>query len=450
MRKVFDKTLFSVSDENGKINLFAISLPLFLQLITMNLLNTINTAILSNYDTELVTAINASAPIALFVQSVALVASAGLNIVLSHALGKNDRQAIENVGFTAALFSFLFALALSGVCIALRTPLMKLMSLEGRTLEMAKDYFVSQLVTTVIFSSVTLCISGILRCYGKVTFVVLITVGMSALSAVNMLLFVHTSLGSHFSMITNCIINNVLVMGLQLVLMIIVLKCKKLPFGRKPNKELLKRMLRVGFPASISTISYNLSTFITTAIVSMLSPVYINVKLYCSLIFNFVWYFGNSIGQSGGVLVGRIVGAENYDKAKRMHTLYLICVVTLDALLATAAFLLRKPLFGLFDKTDEHMAIITPIFALDILVEIGRAFNHINQYSLNGAGDVRYTTIVSVISCWACAVAASYLFAIVLDWGLIGIWLAFILDEWTRAVLYSVRWASGKWRRQKV
>ena len=40
----------------------------------------------------------------------------------------------------------------------------------------------------------------------------------------------------------------------------------------------------------------------------------------------------------------------------------------------------------------------------------------------------------------------SYIFVVVLDWALIGIWLAMIIDELFKAVVYLRRWRVGKWQ----
>ena len=40
----------------------------------------------------------------------------------------------------------------------------------------------------------------------------------------------------------------------------------------------------------------------------------------------------------------------------------------------------------------------------------------------------------------------SYIFVVVLDWSLIGVWLAMIIDELFKAVVYLRRWRVGKWQ----
>ena len=40
----------------------------------------------------------------------------------------------------------------------------------------------------------------------------------------------------------------------------------------------------------------------------------------------------------------------------------------------------------------------------------------------------------------------SYIFVVVLEWSLIGVWLAMIIDELFKAVVYLRRWRVGKWQ----
>jgi hypothetical protein len=73
--------------------------------------------------------------------------------------------------------------------------------------------------------------------------------------------------------------------------------------------------------------------------------------------------------------------------------------------------------------------------------------NHIGENGLNATGDVRFTTIVSILSCWGCSVGLSALFVYLFKWDLYGIWIAFAIDELFRGIIYYIRWRRGKWRK---
>lgn len=87
---------------------------------------------------------------------------------------------------------------------------------------------------------------------------------------------------------------------------------------------------------------------------------------------------------------------------------------------------------------------------LDILIEIGRGFNHIEENSLRGAGDVVDPMTVSMISCWSMSILFSYILGILLGFWLLGCWIAFAMDEFFRETAYLIRWRSRKWTKKTI
>ena len=82
------------------------------------------------------------------------------------------------------------------------------------------------------------------------------------------------------------------------------------------------------------------------------------------------------------------------------------------------------------------MQIASTVVVIDLFVEIGRALNNTLSGALQATGDVMYQLV---------SVALSYLFGIVLGYGLNGIWVAFALDEAVRGLILLHRWNSKKW-----
>lgn len=50
-----------------------------------------------------------------------------------------------------------------------------------------------------------------------------------------------------------------------------------------------------------------------------------------------------------------------------------------------------------------------------------------------------------MISMWGIGLPLAYLFGIHLGFGLAGIWISFIADEWVRGILMYRRWRSRIW-----
>ena len=69
---------------------------------------------------------------------------------------------------------------------------------------------------------------------------------------------------------------------------------------------------------------------------------------------------------------------------------------------------------------------------------------------MRAAGDVKFPTYLGMASMWGVSVLLGYLFGIVFDFGLVGIWIAMALDEIVRGVVVYIRWKRGTWRGKRI
>lgn len=51
---------------------------------------------------------------------------------------------------------------------------------------------------------------------------------------------------------------------------------------------------------------------------------------------------------------------------------------------------------------------------------------------------------------WIIATFLAYIFGIGLGWGIAGVWIAMMLDECIRAVIFYIRWKKGTWRNKAL
>ena len=65
--------------------------------------------------------------------------------------------------------------------------------------------------------------------------------------------------------------------------------------------------------------------------------------------------------------------------------------------------------------------------------------------ALRAAGDARYPVAVGAVSMAVVLAGGSWFFGVQLGWGLPGIWLAYVLDEWLRGLLMWRRWLTQGW-----
>ena len=85
------------------------------------------------------------------------------------------------------------------------------------------------------------------------------------------------------------------------------------------------------------------------------------------------------------------------------------------------------------------------VLVIDTVLEIGRPINIFATNALRAAGDVNYPFYVGLVVMWTVAVGGGYLFGVHWGWGLCGMWVAFLLDENIRGIIFVRRWYSMKW-----
>ena len=163
-----------------------------------------------------------------------------------------------------------------------------------------------------------------------------------------------------------------------------------------------------------------------------------------------MYVVGMSLGLSTAILTGWMTGAKEYDKAYRLNQQVLRLAVSLNIVLSVLLLLFHRPILGLFTRNQEIIKMAGSVLFIDIFVEIGRAFNHVEDNSLRGAGDVMFPMVVSIISCWLISILFSYILGIGLGLGLAGCWVAFMLDELFRGFSFWKRFRTKKWMEKKV
>ena len=184
--------------------------------------------------------------------------------------------------------------------------------------------------------------------------------------------------------------------------------------------------------------------------VNMMGTYVVTTRMYTVMIANCIYLLISAVSQAGQVTVGYLVGARDLDGADRCtwRIVRVFCPLTVG--ISALVFLAGRPILGLLSGDERVIALGCSVLLVEIFLEIGRSFNIVLVRSLQAAGDVKFPTLIGIASEWIVAVGLGYLFGIVLDWGLVGMWAAFAIDENLRGLIFIIRWKQGKWRSMKT
>ncbi len=449
----YDKSLSTVETPQGTLSLSKIFFPLLIEMLLLNTMGTINTLMLSHYSDDAVAAVGAATQLLGMILTFYTVISTGASIVINHNLGAGNQKSASDAAFASIVSCGIISLIM-GTCLSMAArPILGLMHLEPHVLDYAVTYFQIAMQFS-FFQAITSSISGIFRSYGKPKVSVTVSISMNAFVALLDYLIIFRPIELPLKGVSGIAIAYVLSEAFGLIMILCFLW--KIPLGlgfhNKNWKTLtvVRDILRVGIPGGISSISYNLSQVVSTSIIAILGTAAISTKIYVSNIVFYVYVFGMTLGISASLLIGWMVGAGKYEQAYRLNLQSLKITISANITLSILIFLLAEPLLSCFTSDPAIISMGKTLMFIDIFVEIGRGFNHIEENSLRGAGDVIYPMIVSLISCWTMSILFSYLLGIRFSLGLAGCWIAFGMDEFFRGIAYFLRWHSRKWTTKTV
>lgn len=451
--KWFDSEITCIDTAEGRLTLKGLFIPMFIEQLLMNMMGTVNTLVLGHYADEAVAAVGAANQVMGLIYTFYAVVSGGASIVISHRLGAGDNKGAEKTAFSAFIVGTGISILCSGIMAALAVPVITMLNLEGSVLQMAVGYF-RICVGFSFLQGIISVLSAVLRSYGHPKEAVTVSLLMNVMNAVLNILIVYRPIeiplhGTEGIAIAN-VISHVIGVGFIAYYFLRSGISHSMWFRDWKALACVKEILHVGLPGGIGSLSYAMSQVVSTSILAVLGTIALSTKVYISSVVFYVSVVGYSLGVSAAILIGWMVGAGEIEKAYRLNKQVLRIAVGVNLILSVLVFLFYRFLIGLFTDNQAIIEMAQWILFIDIFVEIGRAFNHVEENSLRGAGDVIYPMVIAMVSCWMLSILFSYILGIKCQLGLYGCWIAFMMDELFRGIMLWRRFSSKKWVGKKV
>lgn len=447
-RKFLDKSLFTLEDNFGKLNLFKLAIPQFLDLFLINFLSIISTVVINVISDKSAVAVDGAGKVFNIISTVTAIVNTGSGIMLSIYMGKNDVDSVKKLCFVNFVLTTIIGVTLNLILLIFAEPIYAMINLDGEKLTQAIKYSRIRCMFLVL-GSLSSCMNTVMRCYGdsKPTFFSGI---LSAVISTFLNIVAITKISPFSDPITGVSVAGISGNVISFIVSFCFFIKKRIKITPKFSSNLIKQLFKVGIPGGVSALSYALSQLITSSFVYRLSSIQQNAKIYVSSLVVLTYQFGYAVGNADAIMVGRHCGNGQVEKADKMHRQNIFIGLFFGISLSLLFLILHRLIFRIYTNDEKTLNLILKILLIDLFVETGRALNHLGEFSLNGVGDVYATTVISITSCWSVSVLFAYVLGIICNLGLIGIWIAFALDEITRGLLYLFRWRSGKWKKKFI
>ncbi|WP_284638218.1 MATE family efflux transporter [Paenibacillus silviterrae] len=432
-----------------KLALFAITWPLFIESLLQMSMRMADTIMVSKVSDGAVAAVGVANQLIMFTFLLLQVISAGSAIVISQYLGAGKTGEVRSYAAVALLLNLLLGLLLSAVMLVFSKSLLSLFGLEPDLLLLSQGYL--RIVGGVLFlQALNLTISAITQVHGYTRYTMMVSIGMNLLNLTGNYLFIFGPWGFPKLGVTGVAVSAVISQCVALSVYIVILfRIVRLNLGIKDfvrsRMDDVRKILSIGIPTGSNQLSYSVSQIVTTYFITSLGAEMLSTRIYTQNVMYIIMVLAIALGRGTQIIIGRLVGAGEKEKAYRQmfRSLQLSLLLSLAAVILIAVF--RETLIGLFTKDTQIIALGAVLLLMGFLLEPGRCLNIVVGESLRAAGDARFIVYTGVSVMWGLCIPLTYLVGIHWGFGLVGIWAVFILDEWLRGVILLYRWKSKAW-----
>lgn len=219
------------------------------------------------------------------------------------------------------------------------------------------------------------------------------------------------------------------------------------------NWLLTRQIMRVGIPGGIENGLFQIGKIALVGLVAKFGTSAITANTITQTLASVEVIPGMAIQMAIVTVVARCVGAQDYEQAKYYNRRLLLVTALAHAVWGGLMYAGLPLILGLYSNlTAETVSLVRSMF---LWHTIGAAIlwplAFIQTASLRAAGDVKYPMIMSILSMWVMRIGGAYLLVYPLGVGVAGVWVSMAMIDWGfRAVIYALRWRSGKWKTMKV
>ncbi|MCR5536948.1 MAG: MATE family efflux transporter [Succinivibrio sp.] len=210
--------------------------------------------------------------------------------------------------------------------------------------------------------------------------------------------------------------------------------------------KILKQILSIGLPGAGENLSWHSQYMVMTAVIASLGAIPLATHGIYFQMCMILMIFSIAIGMATEILIAHFAGAMKLKlayrqlmKSVKIGMIFTICVAI------TIPLGLGRLIFLIFTDSEEVLSMAAPIFWLTLFMEPGRILNIIIINSLRAVGDTKFPVVMAILSMWGVSVTIGTFLSVFMGMGLLGVWIGFCLDEWTRGISMLIRWRSKAW-----
>ncbi len=443
------RPLLEMKGELSTKQILRLIFPLYLEQVVLLALPVINAILVSSAGQAALSGVSLVDQINMMLSFIFLYAMSGISIVAAQYFGRGDQKNLKFSVRQAFAASHIVSIVITALMFFFGNVMLELFmyGADANILSEAKNYFRILIFSFPFYSFYSICVAA-LRGVGNTrkSMVVSITQNVCTVAFSSVLIYVlHLGVyGAAIGMIGGRIVGSVL--GAAFLWRSRVIDGFRDMFSFRIDFPMQKKIFKFGIPQSIENCLFMLarviiSTFVLRSGIDQVaasSAVYPISDLQTFGAGSFVIFVTTLVAYAKGT-------DDNVLARKYLGKVYLLTSIVI--LVSTLGSIPLLPgLLSLYHLSDTAFAAAVKILTFQGIAQgVFYAAAFMLPAGFKGAGDVVAPSLASMLIIWLIRMPVCYLFAVVLGWGALGLWVGVWIDFAARSTYNLYRWRSWKW-----
>ena len=217
------------------------------------------------------------------------------------------------------------------------------------------------------------------------------------------------------------------------------------------ERRTVKGILYIGIPSAFENSLFQLGRVLVVSMISLFGTVHISANAVANNLDAVGCIVGNAMGLAMITVVGRCVGAQDFEQTKYYTKKLLLWDYIAQGTVNLLVLLFLNRILGMYTLSPETRALSWTL----VMIHNGVAIllwpaGFVLPNALRAANDVRFTMLTSILSMIVWRMGLSWVLCVNMGMGAVGVWLAMVVDWICRVTCFVIRFASGAWQKSAV
>jgi len=416
-----------------------LAIPVGIGFFFNTMFNVVDTWYAGRISTEAVAAVSLSFPLFFLIIAVASGISTGATALMGHALGAGKRDEAAVYAAQTITFGLLHGLLLTLAGWLVMPPVFRLLGAHGEYLDLAVAYM-GTMFTGAVFFVVNQAHNSILNACGDTKSFRNFLILAFLLNLIYDPWFIYGGFGLPPLGLAGIAWGTITIQAFGTVYLHHRAVQTGLlghlgPAGYRPRFAVFRDLAGQGLPASLTMLTVAIGVFVITWYVGRFGHEAMAAYGIATRIEQIVLLPVMGLNVATLTLVAQNAGALLYDRVRRTIRTALGNGLTLMSGGTLLVFLLAEPLMALFTRDRSVIAIGTVYLRIAAFVFPAYVILYINSFALQGLQRPRFAMLLGLFRQLLAPVPVFWLLAIILEWGVSGVWWGILLINWLATVL---------------